>query len=132
MLKEFKEFALKGNMMDLAVGVIIGGAFQGLVTSLVDNIIMPVVSIFTGGVNFDSWAVVIGKGKNAAKINYGTFISEIINFVIMAFVIFMMVKAMNKLRKPVEEEVTTKTCPFCKSEIPLDATKCPHCTSDVE
>ena len=132
MLKEFKEFALKGNMMDLAVGVIIGGAFQGLVTSLVDNIIMPVVSIFTGGIDFSSWAIVIGEGETAAKINYGTFISEIINFIIMAFVIFLMVKGMNKLRKPVEEEVTTKTCPFCKTDIALDATRCPNCTSEVE
>ena len=131
MLKEFKEFALKGNMMDLAVGVIIGAAFKGIVDSLVNDIIMPAVSYFTGGLNFDQWKFVIGKGKEAASINYGTFISNILNFFIMAFIIFLMVKAMNKLRRK-DEEVTTKVCPHCKSEIPLDATKCPNCTSDVE
>ncbi len=133
MLKEFKEFAIKGNMMDLAIGVIIGGAFQGLVKSLVDNIIMPIVSIFTGGIDFSSWALTIGAGENAAHINYGTFISELLNFIIMAFVIFMMVKMMNRLRKDEPEAApTTKICPHCKSEIAIDATKCPHCTSDVE
>jgi large conductance mechanosensitive channel len=134
MLKEFKEFALKGNMVDLAIGVIIGGAFSGLVNSLVDNIIMPLISLVIGGIDISDWSITIprwiGDGPNA-EINYGFFLSELINFVIMAFVIFMMVKLMNKLRKPVEEEVTTKECPYCKSEIPLEATKCPHCTSDV-
>ena len=125
MLKEFKEFALKGNMMDLAVGVIIGAAFKDVVTSLCDNVIMPFVAMFTGSINFDKWVI------PGTAIKYGTFISAVINFIIMAFIIFLMVKAMNKLRRK-DEEVTTKVCPHCKSEIPLDATKCPHCTSDVE
>ena len=126
MLKEFKEFALKGNMMDLAVGVIIGAAFKGIVDSLVNDILMPIINACTGGLNFNDWAITIGK----AKILYGTFISKVLNFIIMAFIIFLMVKAMNKLRRK-DEEVTTKTCPHCKSEIPLDATKCPNCTSEL-
>ena len=117
--------------MDLAVGVIIGAAFKGIVDSLVNDIIMPVISIFTGGINFDQWKFVIGSGKKAATITYGTFISNVLNFIIMAFIIFLMVKAMNKLRKK-DEEVTTKICPHCKSEIDIEATKCPHCTSDVQ
>ena len=125
MLKEFKEFALKGNMMDLAVGVIMGAAFKDVVTSLVDNIIMPVVSMFTGNLNFDKWVI------PGTKITYGVFISALINFIIMAFIIFLMVKIMNKLRKN-DEEATTKVCPHCKSEIDIEATKCPHCTSDVD
>ena len=125
MLKEFKEFALKGNMMDLAVGVIIGAAFKDVVTSLVDNVIMPFVSMFTGKLNFDKWVI------PGTAIKYGTFISAVINFIIMAFIIFLMIKAMNKLRRK-DEEVTTKVCPHCKSEIDIEATKCPHCTSDVQ
>ena len=125
MLKEFKEFALKGNMMDLAVGVIIGGAFKDVVTSLVDNVIMPFVAMFTGKLNFDKWVI------PGTAIKYGTFISAVINFIIMAFIIFLMIKAMNKLRRK-DEEVTTKVCPHCKSEIDIEATKCPHCTSDLE
>ena len=125
MLKEFKEFALKGNMMDLAVGVIIGAAFKDVVTSLCDNVIMPFVAMFTGSINFDKWVI------PGTAIKYGTFISAVINFIIMAFIIFLMVKAMNKLRKK-DEEVTTKVCPHCKSEIDIEATKCPHCTSDIQ
>ncbi len=125
MLKEFKEFALKGNMMDLAVGVIIGAAFKDVVTSLCDNVIMPFVAMFTGSINFDKWVI------PGTAIKYGTFISAVINFIIMAFIIFLMVKAMNKLRKK-DEEVTTKVCPHCKSEIDIEATKCPNCTSDVQ
>lgn len=125
MLKEFKEFALKGNMMDLAVGVIIGAAFKDVVTSLCDNVIMPFVAMFTGSINFDKWVI------PGTAIKYGTFISAVINFIIMAFIIFLMVKAMNKLRRK-DEEVTTKVCPHCKSEIDIEATKCPHCTSDVQ
>ncbi|MBR2191328.1 MAG: large conductance mechanosensitive channel protein MscL [Eubacterium sp.] len=125
MLKEFKVFALKGNMMDLAVGVIIGAAFKDVVTSLCDNVIMPFVAMFTGSINFDKWVI------PGTAIKYGTFISAVINFIIMAFIIFLMVKAMNKLRRK-DEEVTTKVCPHCKSEIDIEATKCPHCTCDVQ
>ncbi len=145
MLKEFKEFALKGNMIDLAVGVIIGGAFNSLVTSLVDNIIMPVLSIVTGKIDFTNLffaldgntykTLAAAQEAGAPTINYGLFVTGLINFIIMAFVIFMIVKAMNALRKPKEEAPaapTTKVCPFCKSEISIEATKCPHCTSDLE
>ena len=133
MLKEFKEFALKGNMIDLAVGVIIGGAFNSLVTSLVDNIIMPVISIFTGKIDFSNLFLSLdgkeydtlaqAQKAGAATLNYGTFITGLLNFIIMAFVVFLLVKAMNKLRthNEVPQEATTKICPHCKSEIHIDA-----------
>lgn len=144
MLKEFKEFAIKGNMIDLAVGVIIGGAFNTLVKSLVDDIIMPLISIVAGRLDFSNWFLALdgkeyatlaaAQEAGAATVNYGTFISGFINFVIMAFVVFLIVKGMNSLRKKDEPvaEPTTKVCPFCKSEIAIDAQRCPHCTSEVE
>lgn len=146
MLKEFKEFALKGNMIDLAVGVIIGGAFNSLVKSLTDNLIMPVLSLITGKIDFSNLFIALDGGDyatlakaqeaGAATFNYGLFISEALNFIIMAFVIFLMVKGINRLRrigeKPVEKAApTTKICPFCKSEIAIDAQRCPHCTSEL-
>ena len=144
MLKEFKEFALKGNMIDLAVGVIIGGAFNSLVTSLVDNIIMTVISIFTGKIDFSNLFLSLdgkeydtlaqAQKAGAATLNYGTFITGLLNFIIMAFVVFLLVKAMNKLRthNEVPQEATTKICPHCKSEIHIDADRCPHCTSKLD
>ena len=145
MMEEFKKFALKGNMIDLAVGVIIGGAFNGIVSSLVNDIIMPVLSLFTGKLDFANWFIALdgntyltlaeAQEAGAATLNYGNFISGIINFVIMAFVVFMLVKGINKMKKeeaPAPAAPTTKKCPFCKSEIALDATKCPHCTSNLE
>ncbi len=142
-MAEFKKFALKGNMIDLAVGVIIGGAFNGLVTSLVNDIIMPVLSLFTGKMDFENWFVALdgetyatieaAKEAGAATLNYGNFISGIINFIIMAFVVFMLVNAINKMKKDEPAAApTTKKCPFCKTDIPLEATKCPHCTSALE
>lgn len=144
-MAEFKKFALKGNMIDLAVGVIIGGAFNSLVSSLVNDIIMPALSIFTGKMDFANWfyaldgntyeTIEAAKEAGVATINYGNFISGIINFIIMAFVVFMMVKAINKLKKDepaAPAAPTTKKCPFCKTDIPLEATKCPHCTSTLE
>ena len=128
---EFKEFIMRGNVMDLAVGVIIGGAFSAIVTSLTDDIISPILGIF-GGMDFSN----LVANVNGAEIKYGAFITAIINFLIMAFIIFLMVKGINKVmslgKKKVEEEPTTKVCPFCCSEIDIKATKCPHCTSDVE
>lgn len=128
---EFKEFIMRGNVMDLAVGVIIGGAFSAIVTSLTDDIISPILGIF-GGMDFSD----LVANVNGAEIRYGAFITAIINFLIMAFIIFLMVKGINKVmslgKKEVEEEPTTKVCPFCCSEIDIKATKCPHCTSDVE
>ena len=145
MLKEFKEFALKGNMIDLAVGIIIGGAFGGMITSLVKDVIMPPIGALLGGADFANLMWVIKEGTTAgpyatpaaaaeagaAVMSYGVFVNTVINFLIVAFVIFLLVKAMNKLRKEQEAEVTTKECPFCKSEIALEATKCPACTSSL-
>lgn len=143
---EFKKFILRGNVIDLAVGVIIGGAFQAIVNSLVNDIIMPVISLATKGVDFTNWFIALDGNKyatleaataaGAATINFGTFIGAVLNFLIMAFIIFLLVKGINKvsdkLSKPEEEAApTTKVCPFCKSEISIEATKCPHCTSDI-
>ncbi|MEE1219050.1 MAG: large conductance mechanosensitive channel protein MscL [Ruminococcus sp.] len=128
--EEFKKFIMRGNVLDLAVGVIIGGAFQGIVTSLTEDIISPILGLF-GGMNFDEYKLDI----NGAVIRYGEFITAIINFLIMAFVIFLMVKFINKImsigKKPEVKEETSKKCPFCFSVIDIKATKCPHCTSDV-
>lgn len=133
MLSEFKKFLLRGNVLDLAVGIIIGGAFQGIVTSLVDDIINPVLSIFLTKVDFKS--LVLEIPGTAAVIGYGSLITAVINFVIMGAVIFFIVKFCNKLtdRNKTEEvvEVTTKVCPHCLSEIPKEAKKCAHCTSDL-
>lgn len=148
-ISEFKKFIMRGNVIDLAVGVIIGAAFQAIVKSLVDDIVMPVIGLITGGLDFSNWFVSLDGNKyatikeateaGAATLNYGNFISAVINFLIMALVIFCIVRAINKVadkvKKPEEvkeEEPTTKVCPYCKSEIAIDATKCPHCTSDVE
>ncbi len=144
--KEFKDFISKGNVIDLAVGVIIGGAFSGIVTSLVTNIVTPLISILTGRIAFaDLFIALDGKEyatleaateAGASTVNYGLFIEGVINFIVTAFVIFLMVRFINKIRNrnKVEEEVapTTKVCPFCKSEIAIDATRCAHCTSEVE
>ena len=131
--EEFKKFISKGNVMDLAVGVIIGGAFQAIVNSLVNDIIMPLLGIITGGLDFSSLAITVGD----AQIMYGSFISAIINFLLMALVLFMVIKAMNKAKelteKPKEPEApTTKKCPYCQSDIPIAAVRCPHCTSDLK
>ena len=128
---EFKKFIMRGNVIDLAVGVIIGAAFQAIVTSLTTDIISPLLGIF-GGMNFDQLTLEI----NGATICYGKFITAVINFLIMAFIIFLIVKLVNKImsigKKPEpEKEPTTKKCPFCFSEIDIKATKCPHCTSDI-
>ena len=135
---EFKKFISRGNVMDLAVGVIIGGAFQAIVSSLVNDIVMPVISLITGGLDFSAWRIMLSEGANAASINYGNFITAVINFLIMAFVIFCFVKFMNSLNEKIVKKPeaapaapTTKICPFCKSEVKIDATRCPHCTSEL-
>lgn len=130
-MKEFKEFISRGNVMDMAVGIIIGGAFTAIVTALVDNIIMPLISGICGGMAFEDWAVKIG----GSTIGIGAFIAAIVNFLLIALVLFSIIKAMNKFKKQqeeTEEAPTTKECPFCKSEIPLEATRCPHCTSQLD
>jgi len=143
MLKEFKKFALKGNMIDLAVGIIVGGAFSGIVNSLVSDILMPVLSLLTNKIDFENLFIALdgksyetleaAKTAEAATLNYGLFISGVINFIIMAFVVFLLVRWINKLKKKeVAQEPTTKKCPHCVSEVHIDATKCPFCTGDIK
>ena len=132
---EFKKFISRGNVMDMAVGIIIGGAFTAIVNSLVNDIVMPVISVLTGGMDFTTLCIKLGEGEDAAAINYGSFISAIINFLLLALVIFCIIKGLNKFHKEEEApatEPTEKECPYCKSMIAIKATKCPHCTSDVE
>lgn len=130
-LNEFKEFAMKGNVMEMAVGIIIGAAFTAIVTSLVDDIISPIIGLFVKVDFTDLVASVAG-----VDIRYGAFIMAVVNFLIVAFVLFMVIKAFNKAgnltKKPEEEAApTTKVCPFCRSEIAIEATRCPHCTSEL-
>ena len=154
LIKEFKEFAIKGNMIDLAVGMIIGAAFNALVSSLVNDVIMPVLGLLTGKVDFSQLYVALdgksyatlaeAEAAGAACVKYGAFIGGLINFIIMAFVVFLIVKGINTVRAKAEEkaekdkaeeekkEPTTKICPHCQSEINIKATKCPHCTSDLK
>lgn len=144
MLQEFKKFALRGNMIDLAVGVIIGGAFNAIVTSLVNDIVMPILSIFTGKLDFSNYFIALDGEKyktielaqaaGTATINYGKFFTGVINFLIMAFVVFILVRQINKLRdkNTPAVEPTTKKCPQCTSEINIQAKRCPFCTSEVE
>ena len=136
LVAEFKEFVMRGNVLDMAVGVIIGGAFGTIVSSLVDDVIMPIITLITGGINFDNWFIALA---GASTLNYGVFITKVINFLIVAFCIFMMIKAFNKAsslakknEEPAPEAPTTKVCPFCKSEIPIDAVRCGFCTSVVD
>lgn len=151
MLKEFKKFATKGNIMDLAVGVVIGGAFQSIINSLVNDIIMPAISMITGKVDFSDMMFTVGE----VSIKYGNFITAIVNFLIIAFSIFLAITYMNKITKKMEAislgqvekinkklgrtkkeepapEPTVKVCPYCLSEIPYKATRCAHCTSELE
>ncbi len=130
---EFKKFIMRGNVIELAVGVIIGGAFKAIVDSLVNDIVMPLVGSVTGGLDFSEKAFTI----NGVDILWGSFLTSVLNFLIMAFVIFCFVKGINSVSdkfKKAEEAApaTTKTCPYCQSEISIKATKCPHCTSDIK
>ena len=134
-MTEFKKFIARGNVMDMAVGIIIGGAFTAIVTSLVNDILMPVLSLLTGGFDFSSLCIVLGEGENAATLNYGAFIAAIINFLLISFVIFMLIKSINKLsiKKDKEEApATTKECPYCKEQVAIEAVRCPHCTSELK
>ena len=149
MLKEFKEFAIKGNVVDMAVGIVIGAAFGTIIKSLVADIIMPPIGLLLGGVDFSELFIVLKEGAlagpfaslaeakaaGAVTINYGAFINTVISFLIVAFAIFLLIKQMNALKK--EEEAppaapTTKDCPYCFLAIPIPATRCGHCTSDIK
>ncbi|BBG30242.1 large conductance mechanosensitive channel protein MscL [Zymobacter palmae] len=147
-LKDFRKFAVKGNVVDMAIGIIIGAAFTSIVNSLVKDILTPIIGLFTGGLNFDNMFVVLREGAiagpypsldiaqkaGAVTINYGNFLNAAISFIIVAFVCFMLVRMIGKLQRKEETEVkapTTKECPFCASTIPLKATRCPSCTSEL-
>ncbi|SRR5258706_2654106 len=129
MLKEFREFAMRGNVLDLAVGVIIGGAFGKIISSLVTDILMPLIGLVIGGIDFSGLGLTVGS----AKITYGVFVNNIIDFVIIAFVIFLIVKGANATKKaPAPADPTTKECPYCFSTISIKATRCPNCTSEIK
>jgi large conductance mechanosensitive channel len=139
MLKEFKEFAMRGNVVDMAVGIIIGGAFGKIVSSLVNDVVMPAVGLLLGNVDFANLAITL-KGKTAEAaaitIKYGAFVNTVLDFVIVAFVIFIAIKQMSRFRRqeqpPPPAERTTKDCPRCYSTIPIKATRCPNCTSELK
>jgi large conductance mechanosensitive channel len=142
MLKEFKEFAMRGNVLDMAIGVIIGGAFGKIVTSLVSDVLMPPIGMLMGKVDFSSLflnlsgtpqpSLTVAKAAGAPTVNYGVFLQTVFDFIIIAFVIFLLVKQINRLKKPEPAAAPiTKDCPYCFSTIPIKATKCAHCTSTV-
>ena len=147
MLKEFKEFIMRGNVIDMAVGIIIGAAFGTIIKSLVDDVIMPPIGLLLGNIDFSNLFVVLKEGTKAAApydtltlakaagavtINYGFFINTVITFLIVAFCVFMLIKSINKMRKEAPAEVTTKECPYCISTIPIKAQRCPNCTSELK
>lgn len=142
MLKEFKEFIMRGNVVDLAVGIIIGGAFGKIITSLVGDVLMPPLGKIMGNVNFGGLfinlsgtpypSLAAAKAAGAATINYGLFINTVIDFIIVGFAIFILIKQVNRLKKPVEVAPSTKACPYCLSTVPLKATRCPACTSELK
>ena len=128
MFREFKEFAMRGNVLDLAIAVIIGGAFGQIIASLVNDVLMPLIGLVFGGINFSELSFTVGE----AVVKWGAFVQSILDFVIVAFVIFMIVRAMNRMQKPAPVPApTTKDCPYCFSIIPLKATRCPNCTSEL-
>jgi large conductance mechanosensitive channel len=134
-LSEFRDFIARGNVIDLAVGIIIGSAFTAIVNSLVTDLVTPIIAIFTSGVAFESLQIPLGDGGNAIMI--GSFINAVIQFLIIAIVVFVLVKAVNKVhdlapKKPAEEVKKPRVCPYCKQEIADDATRCPHCTSQLD
>jgi len=148
MLKEFKEFAMRGNVVDMAVGIVIGAAFGAIVASMVNDILMPPIGMLLGGMDFANMYVLLQEGTpaspypsladaqaaGAVTLNYGLFINAVISFIIVAFAVFLVIRAINRLQREEEapaEEPTTKDCPYCLSAIPLGATRCAHCTSEL-
>ncbi len=149
MFKEFREFAMRGNVVDMAVGIVIGGAFGRIIASFVADVLMPPIGLLLGGTDFSNMYSVLKVGATpgpyeslaaaqeagAVTMNYGLFINTVINFVIIAFAIFMVIRTMNRMKRKEEEappaEPTTKECPYCHTEIPIPATRCPHCTSEL-
>ncbi len=144
MLKEFKEFAMRGNVLDMAIGIIIGAAFGKIITSFVSDVLMPPIGLLLGNADFANLYVNLSGGSyasladaqaaGAVTINYGMFINTVLDFLIVAFAIFLVIRQVNRMRlqpEPVPVELTTKECPYCLSEIPIRATRCPHCTSQL-
>jgi large conductance mechanosensitive channel len=148
MLKEFKEFVMRGNVVDMAVGIIIGAAFGAIITSLVNDVVMPPIGLLLGGVDFANLFILLKAGDpagpyaslaeaqtaGAVTINYGVFINALVSFLIVAFVIFLLIRSINRMKREEEAppaEPTTKECPYCLSTIPIKATRCPHCTSEL-
>lgn len=141
MFKDFKEFAMRGNVIDLAVGIIIGAAFGKIVSSFVNDILMPVIGMFLGKMDLSNFFIVLSGGKyltlaaakaaGAVTLNYGLFINSIMDFIIVAFAIFLMIKQVNKLKKPVETVIDKKECPYCYSKIDIRAKKCSNCISEL-
>lgn len=139
LIEEFKKFITRGNVIDMAVGVIIGGSFTTIVTSLNNDIITPILGIF-GGVDFSNLKLVLGSGKNAPVLAYGSFITAVINFLIVAFILFALIKLVNSINESIKAkigeenkaEAKVKICPFCKEEINIEASRCPHCTSIID
>jgi large conductance mechanosensitive channel len=133
LFNEFKKFAFKGNVIDMAVGVMIGTAFGAIVTSLVNDLFMPILSLLTGRINFADLKIMLGEGETAASINYGAFLQAVINFLLIAVCVFLFVKLISKMQRKPEEAPTkeARKCMFCKMEIADDAIRCPHCTSEL-
>jgi len=148
MLQEFREFVLRGNVVDMAIGIIVGAAFGTIVKTLVDDVIMPPVGLLLGGVDFTNFFILLKAGSPAAPyasladaqaagavtINYGLFINAVVSFLIVAFTMFLLIRSVNRLKREEEAppvEPTTKECPYCLSAIPVKATRCPHCTSEL-
>lgn len=131
LFEEFKKFAFKGNVIDMAVGVMIGSAFGAIVNSLVNDLFMPLLSLLTGRVDFTSLSLKLGEGETAASVQYGAFLQSVVNFLLIAICVFFFVKAVNRLKgdKPEVKPEPARLCPFCRTEIPKEATRCPHCTS---
>jgi large conductance mechanosensitive channel len=142
MYKEFKEFIMRGNVVDLAVGVVIGAAFGKIVTSFVEDVLMPPIGLLLGGVDFSNLfinlsgkaypSIAAAKAAGAATLNYGVFLNNIINFLIIAFAIFLLIKQINRMQRPAPAAPTTRDCPYCLSAVPLKATKCAHCTAELK
>ncbi|MDR1013984.1 MAG: large conductance mechanosensitive channel protein MscL [Coriobacteriales bacterium] len=132
-VEEFKEFISRGNVMDLAVAVIVGGAFSAIVNSLVGDLITPLLSLFTGGIDFGHLVVRLGEGAGAAEFHYGNFIQALINFLVISFIVFLFIKGIGKvLRRKKDEAPPTKACPFCAQDIPAAAVRCPSCTTILD
>jgi large conductance mechanosensitive channel len=142
MLKEFKEFAMRGSVIDLAIGIIIGAAFGGIVNSLVNDVIMPPIGLLLGKVDFSDLFLTLSgasfntlaeaKSNGAVTLNYGLFVNTVINFLIVSFSIFIVIRQVNKLKRKKEEAPTTKVCGYCRMTIPVEASRCPHCTSELK